>query len=65
MTITTEQRDKLDAIYRDIVNKREDIIYTLNTLDDQIFNFENILYDLHEEGWLPSDLFYEGGIFDR
>jgi len=65
MTITTEQRNQLDAIYRDIVNKREDIIYALNTLDDQIFNLENILCDLHEEGWTPSDLFYEGGIFDR
>lgn len=54
-----ETRNELDNIYRNIVNKREAVETILSSLDEDIFNLEAILYTLHEEGWNPSDLFYE------
>lgn len=54
-----QDRNTLDKVYRDLVNKREEIIHILESLDQELFNFERVLYDLHEDGWNPSDLFYE------
>lgn len=54
-----QDRNTLDKVYRDLVNKREEIIHILESLDQELFNFERVLYDLHEDGWNPGDLFYE------
>jgi len=53
----TEDRNTLDNIYRNLVHKRETVINELMSLDDEIFEFERVLYNLHGEGWNPSDLF--------
>lgn len=52
-------REAFDSAYRNLVNKREALEEILASMDEDFFNLEKALYEIHEEGWTPGDLFYE------